>query len=271
MYNPTLEKIKRLVPFKLAKKLRGGYQKLNGLFYKGSEYFCPNCDHYFRKFLKCGENIPHLDHLQIVGGGIRKQCLCPRCFSKDRERLIYLYLRDKTELFYTPSKLLHIAPRGSLKDIFKDNRFIEYFPGDKFEKGYYYSKDVIKLDARKLDYDDNFFDVIICIHVMEHIKEDKLALKELYRVLKPGGFAILQVPISLKLEETYEIEVNSDKERIQHFGQYDHHRVYARDFKNKLEEVGFNVKLFNPTDDDWKIDYLKYGLNPIEDLYVSFK
>jgi len=268
------DKIKRLIPFFLAKKLRGGWQKILGSYYKGNELLCPFCKHYFRKMLPGGFKLPIVEEKQIIGSGYRKNCVCPRCFSTDRDRLIYLYITKETDIFEKKIKLLHIAPESSLKYILRNSKNIDYHTGVKYYEGFYYSPDTSILDIENITYPDNEFDVIICNHVLEHVDNDKIAMAELYRVLKPGGWAILQVPISNSLEKTYENpEITDPEGREKHFGQFDHVRLYAKDYKDRLSEAGFKVKIFSPINDKWDFDQIikKHAINPDENLYIAMK
>src|SRR4249920_3892182 len=105
---------------------------------------------------------------------------------------------------------------------------------------------MIRMDISKIPYKANCFDVIICNHVLEHIPNDRQAMSDLYRVLKPGGWAILQVPISLSLDRTYEDPTAvTREEREKKFGQHDHVRIYAKDYKDRLENVGFTVEVYS--------------------------
>lgn len=261
----------KILPFSLLLNLKIVKQYLVSILFLGNKYQCPNCNTGFRKMFKCGQEEAVLEKYQVIGSGIRENCLCPRCYSIDRERLIYLYLSKKTNIFSENIKLLHIAPRQSLRKIFKNSHNITYYQGDKYEEGYHYPKDVIALDITELNYKDNYFDVIICNHVLEHIPNDFQAMKELYRVLKPNGFAILQVPISLKLNETFEIKSNTAEERKQLYGQFDHYRIYAKDFTNRLESCNFRVSLYYPADIEKNLDTERFGLNKSEYLIVANK
>ncbi len=275
--NTLKQSLKRLIPVWLGKKIRGTYQKMLGLYYKGNKYHCPYCKHSFRKMLTDGETHPVITKYQIIGSGLRDNCTCPRCYSKDRDRLIHLYLEKKTDIFTSkkPTRVLHIAPEAWLKELFQSLAHVEYTYGVKGVKnmGYYYDRKTLELDITKLAIDDNTYDIIVCNHVLEHIPDDTQALKEIYRILKPGGWAILQVPHSNQLENTYEDEsIVEPKEREKHYGQFDHVRVYGKDYPKRLEFVGFQVEQFNPKNETWGKEYIdRYALNSNENLFVAKK
>lgn len=266
---------KKVVPFWLGQKLRGGYQKILGQVYKGSNYYCPFCEHNFTKMLPDGFDLPVINEKQIIGAGKRENCTCPRCFSKDRDRLIYLYLKHKTDFFEEHYKVLHIAPEAWMKELFRRTPNLHYTSGVKEieSMGYYYDRMTREIDITDLEMKDNLYDILICNHVLEHVPDDIQAMKELYRVLKPGGWAILQVPISPILEKSYEdADIISKRSRERYFGQFDHVRIYGQDYFERLRSVGFNVNRHHPIKDNWNIDDLKkYALNPKEELFVVHK
>lgn len=271
-------KIKKIIPYKLGVKIRGGWQKLLAVYYKGTKYTCPYCNKSFRKMLPGGFDLPVIREKNIIGGGYRKNDICPRCFSTDRDRLIYWFLKNKTDIFEKKYKVLHIAPEGCLKALLLSQKNIEYYTGDKFTKGYnayYYDrKDVILMDVTNIPYKNNEFDIIICNHVLEHIIDDKKALSEIFRVLKPNAWAMLQVPISLKLDKTFQDDtIITPKDREKYYGQFDHVRIYGKDYKQKLEEAGFKVEIFNPVKDIFtsEDDIIKYAVNPEENIYIVHK
>ncbi len=217
--------LKKYIPYSVGKKLRGFWQITQSYYFYGSNYQCPFCKSNFRRLLAGGYDLPVIKEKQIIGAGRRANCICPRCYSTDRDRLIYLYLKHHTSFFTDHKKLLHIAPSGSLKALIRTLPGIEYKDGIKYHEGFYYSKDISIIDIRKIDLPDNSFDIIFCNHVLEHIEEDIQAMKELFRVLKPGGWAILQVPVSRVLTETYEdFSITDPQEREKYFGQFDHVR-----------------------------------------------
>ena len=266
---------KKIIPFWLGKKLRGTYQKVLGLYYKGDEYYCPYCEHSFKQMLPDGFKLDVITEKQIIGSGYRENCICPRCYSKDRDRLIYLYLKNKTDIFELPHKLLHIAPETWMKELFLRSPDIDYTSGVKkvTKMGYYYDRMIRELDITNLEMKDNLYDVVICNHVLEHVPDDAQAISEIYRVLKPGGWAILQVPISAVLEKTYEDNsIVSKLGREKHFGQFDHIRIYGQDYDKRLELAGFKVEILNPLKDNWSIENIKkYALNKDENLFIAHK
>ena len=137
-------------------------------------------------------------------------------------------------------RMLHIAPEAMFFAKFRNNNDIEYHPIDKSPENY--PEGTRQMDLTDLQYEANSFDGIICSHVLEHIPDDKKAMEELFRVLKPGGWAALQVPLDEKRGQTYEDwSITTPEEREKAFGQWDHVRVYGRDFGDRLRGVGFVV------------------------------
>ena len=146
-------------------------------------------------------------------------------------------------------------------------KFQKYVCGDLFTEGYSYPQHVQNLSILNIPYDDNSFDLIICNHVLEHIQTDLLAMKELHRVLKNGGQAILQVPISknnLKTFEDFSITDPIQREKV--FGQFDHIRIYGQDYPERLQKIGFKVNRINISS-----EFMKYGLNKDEDIFLCKK
>ncbi len=265
--------LKKLIPYSMGRRMRGLWQKSQSLYYRGNNYHCPFCDNNFRKLLPGGFDLPVIKEKQIIGGGRRNNNICPRCYSTDRDRLIYLYLKNYTSIFEKDIKLFHVAPSGALKALLTSQPNIDYTMGTKHHEGFYYARNIDLLDITKLNIQDNTFDVILCNHVLEHIHNDIKAMSELRRVLKPGGWAILQVPMSKLLKQTYEDpSITSEKEREKHFGQFDHLRIYGSDYNQRLEQVGFRVEVQNPYNDHWNIENLdKFALNKEESIYVVYK
>lgn len=203
-------------------------------YLKGDTFTDPIDGNSFRKFLPYGYSKQ------------RKNALSPSTLSLERHRLMWLFLKNETSFFTSNKKLktLHIAPEQCFLKIFKTQKNLDYITSDLESP----IAD-IKADICNLPFQDNSFDVIFCNHVLEHIPNDTKAMQELFRVLKKGGFGIFQIPQDISREKTFEDASITDKiERTKIFGQYDHVRVYGRDYFNKLRSVGFAVD---------EIDYTK--------------
>ena len=174
----------------------------------------------------------------------RENVLSPSTLSLERHRLLWLYLKEKTDFFTAPHKLLHFAPEQAFYKRFRNQKNLEYTTTDLNSP----LADV-KADICNLPFEADSFDFILCNHVLEHIPDDTKAMQELYRILKPGGTAILQVPQDLNRQQTFEDDSITDpKERAKIFGQYDHVRVYGWDYFEKLRRIGFKVE---------EVDYTK--------------
>jgi len=167
----------------------------------------------------------------------RENVLSPSTLSLERHRLLWLYLQKETNFFDTPASVLHFAPEQAFYKRFRKLKHLDYTTTDLNSP-----LADIKADICNLPFDDNSYDIIFCNHVLEHIPDDTKAMQELYRVLKPGGWGIFQIPQDLNRAETFEDNSITDKkERARIFGQYDHVRIYGRDYFEKLRAVGFTV------------------------------
>lgn len=194
--------------------------------FKGSNYTDPIDGKSFKSFLPYGY------------GKQRNNVLSPSTLSLERHRLLWLYLKTETNFFSAKHKVLHFAPEQAFYKQFRTMKNLDYVTTDLNSP----LADV-KADICHLPFKDGEFDVILCNHVLEHIPDDTKAMQELYRVLKSGGFGIFQIPQDLNREITFEDNSITDKkERSKIFGQYDHVRVYGRDYFDKLRSVGFIVE-----------------------------
>ena len=119
-------------------------------------------------------------------GGYRKNARCPNCFSSDRSRLMYLFFQYRTEVYRKPTKMLHISPEVEVGKLFADKPNIEYIAGT-IEPDPYMELHPIHLDVTDITFPENQFDLVICNHVIEHVPDDRKAMQEIFRVLKPGG------------------------------------------------------------------------------------
>jgi predicted SAM-dependent methyltransferase len=253
---------RRLLPFEARTFVRRGLHVAPSL---GFRYRCPFCHLRFRKLEPRGRDLPVYAEQGVVGGGYRL-AECPWCRSNDRERLLYLFLRRHTELFRKPMRVLHLAPEARLR------RAIE--PAQAF----YTTADLrmpgvdLQLDVTDIPRPDAAFDAIICSHVLEHVHFDRAAMRELHRVLAPGGWALLQVPIASRAERTEEEASSaplSDEERARRFGDPTHVRLYAeRDYVRRLEEAGFAVSARDALELLGKQTVRNYALVPEEKIFL---
>jgi len=226
-------------------------------YLKGDEFTDPIDGRSFRKFLPYGYSKQ------------RENALSPSTLSLERHRLMWLFLKDNTNFFTATKKLkvLHIAPEQCFLDIFRKQQNLNYITSDLESP----IADV-KADICDLPFKENEFDVVFCNHVLEHISNDTKAMKELYRVLKPGGFGIFQIPQDLSKAITFEDNTITDrKERAKLFGQYDHVRVYGRDYFDKLRSIGFKVDEVDYTKKITLDKIEKYCLMKNEILPVCYK
>ena len=162
---------------------------------------------------------------------------------------------------------MHFAPEQAFYKRFKKLNNIQY---DSIDINSPLAK--IKADICDLPIKDNTYDFILCNHVLEHVLDDKKAMSELYRVLKKGGTGIFQVPIDMNRKKTFQDDSITDKlERNKIFGQYDHVRVYGKDYFNKLENTGFKVQQIDYSKEFSNEEILKYSIIKGEVIPVCTK
>ncbi|WP_106793128.1 class I SAM-dependent methyltransferase [Aquimarina sp. Aq78] len=225
------------------------------LFLRGNTYTDPIDGKSFSRFLPYGY------------GKQRDNVLSPSTLSLERHRLLWLFLTNETEFFTTPTKVLHFAPEQAFYKRFRNLKHLDYTTTDLNSP----LADV-KADICNLPFTDNEYDIIFCNHVLEHIPDDTKAIQEIFRVLKPGGMAILQIPQDLNRDVTFEDNsITDSQERARIFGQYDHVRVYGRDYFEKLRSIGFKVDEVDYTNILSKECVTKYCLAPGEILPVCYK
>lgn len=256
--------IKAMLPKKLIRRyrvFREMKQKTkNKKLYFGNDVFCPICNSSFRIFGSFGLKK-------------RENAICHNCGSLERHRLIYLYLNDKTKFFDGTGKnrsLLHFAPEKMFYDLFSNNKSIDYTPCDLYPEKYPFEgkTKVLEVDITSIPFKDESFDFILCNHVLEHIPDDNLAMKELFRVMAKNGNGIFQVPIDYSRSETYEDwSITSSEEREKAFGQNDHVRWYGQDYKDRLMNAGFSVEEIDYCSNFSADDIFKFGLMKSEKIY----
>lgn len=245
--------------------------------YRGKEYHCPICDASLSRFKPIFNSfmrnlaehgfvhpITSFETLNI------QMYLCPSCGASDRERLYALFLGKQFDRIDNEQKynFIDFAPSLTLSKWIRKHPFIEYVTTDLYRKYVDVNTDIT--DMR--NFEDNSIDMFLCSHILEHVPDDRKAIRELYKILKPSGFGILMVPIVSSLATTHEDRTKTTpQERTKFFGQGDHLRLYERrDYVKRLEEVGFSVNQYN-------IDFFgaetfhKHGIHDNSVLYVVEK
>jgi SAM-dependent methyltransferase len=242
----------RYVPRKYLQRVAGVGIKVVSIFYTGNNVTCPVCGKHFRKFLPYGRI------------NTRPNALCPNCLSLERHRLIWLFLQAKTEFFKRPMNVLHIAPEPCFIQRFEKQHGVGYITADIESP---LAK--VKMDIHRIPFEDNYFDIVLCNHVLEHVNDDIRAMREICRVLKPGGFSIMQVPFFNPVPDiTYEDpDITNPRQRERIFGQNDHVRKYGRDYASRIERAGLKAIRDDFADTLGEETRQRYGLVKGEVLY----
>lgn len=213
-------------------------------YLKGNNFTDPIDGKSFKSFLPYGY------------GNQRNNVLSPSTLSLERHRLLWLYLQNETDFFTAPKKVLHFAPEQAFYKRFRKMTNLEYVTTDLNSP----LADV-KADICDLPFQNNEFDIILCNHVLEHIPDDTKAMQEMYRIMRPGGYGIFQIPQDLTRPDTFEDDSITDrKERAKIFGQYDHVRIYGRDYFEKLRSIGFKVEEVDYTSTLSDTDVMRFCL-----------
>ena len=225
------------------------------LYLSGNRYTDPIDGRSFRGFIPYGYN------------NVRKNALSPSTYSLERHRMLWLYLKNETDIFTKKIRLLHFAPEPAFHKIFKNCNNISY---DTIDLNSPLAE--IKADICDLPIENDTYDYILCNHVLEHIDDDIKAMRELYRVLKKGGIGIFQIPIDVERKNTFEDpSITSPKQRNKIFGQYDHVRIYGMDYFDRLKSVGFSVNQINYGEKLSEEEIFKYCLSKNEIIPVCKK
>ena len=248
--------LRNTLPRPLLIKLSYVFKFFSGIFYKGNNVECPSCEKSFRKFLSYGSKKVERDNV-----------LCPYCLTLERHRLMWLYLKKESNFFTDKLDVMHVAPEQCFYKRFRKQENLNYTTGDLLSP-----LADIKFDLHDIPLEDNKYDVVFCNHVLEHVEDDHKCMTELYRIMKPGGWGIFQVPIDFNRDETYEDPTITDpKDREEHFWQYDHVRLFGLDYPKKLEAAGFTVKTYDCEEKIGKELIERYRLQKEEKLYVCYK
>lgn len=250
----------------LARSIR---QRLLPIFYRGDRFECPACGAGLRSFIAGGEQLPIFDEKKIIGAGYRRNNFCPACWTTDRERLILAFVQARSAFIPDAGVVLNVAPEPSLCRHFTEQPGILHIRADFMRPNM-----SVMLDVQRLPLPDSSVDLVICNHVLEHVADDRLAMSEILRVMKPGAAAVLQAPIAPDEAHTSEDpSITDPRERERLFGQDDHVRLYGQDYQSRLRDAGFDLNCI-----DWskRPEFFggapeRYGLNPEETLFVAQK
>lgn len=214
----------RYVPRPLLQRVSPLVMKVFAQMNSGNEVTCPVCNHSYKKFLPYGRIA-------------RANALCPTCLSLERHRLMWLFLKEKTDFFTAPLRVLHVAPEHCFIERFEGLKNLDYITADIESP---LAK--VKMDVHDIPFPENSFDVVFCNHVLEHVEDDLRACAEFNRVLKPSGWGILQSPV-YPIEKTLEDKNITDAaERERMFGQRDHVRKFGKDYAERLRKSGLKIE-----------------------------
>lgn len=228
--------------------LKTAYYGLQHALISPTARLCPVCGFNVRRFAS-------------FGSPQRKEARCQNCGALERHRFAWLLLQEQTDLFDgRPKQVLHVAPEHCFEERLESELGSGYITADLLRT------DVkVRMDITEIQYENDRFDTILCSHVLEHVPGDRQAMKELFRVLKPGGWAFLDVPIAALA--TYEDpSIVDPAERLKAFGQEDHVRKYGPDYAHRLEESGFRVKIVKVADLADVDSARRFGILPMNRL-----
>ena len=247
--------LKNIVGPVCRKKLRAVQASVRATVYGlGNEVECPICGSTYSRFLPFN----------------RPNALCYTCKSLERHRLVYLYLKNKTDFFEGEKRILHFAPEKCLHDVIRKYPNLRYETADLMTT-YIDAIGVMPdhvMSVTDIKFPDNTFDMVICNHVFELVPDDATGMREIYRVLKPNGYAIIQGAVNNSLPQTVETQALSPEERRRIAGAHQHVRRYGRDYRDRLTAAGFRVEVSPYVKElDWK----RYGLMVDEEVYVCWK
>ena len=226
----TIRWVLNTIPRPALQRVAGWAVPVLGLFYAGKGRKCPICGCEKRKFLPYGY------------GKVREDALCPKCLSLERHRLLWFYLMNNcSDRIKALPTILHIAPEVCLMNQFK--RIYKSAPYSYITADLESPLADMHFDVQSIPMEDNNVDIIICNHILEHVESDSKALSEMYRIMRPGGMGIMLAPIDYSRQTTFEDDTITDpKQRAELFGQYDHRRVYGRDYLKRLSAAGFEAE-----------------------------
>jgi SAM-dependent methyltransferase len=240
---------------KLALRLLEMLLFFRALLFVGFRYSCPCCGWRLRAFTGGGASLTTRD----LG-------YCPRCNSKARHRRIWLFLEQRTNLFSDPLRLFEVSPKYSFARRWVKMRNLRFVGGDLLDRPYIR----LRMDLLATPLRSNIFDAVICVHVLEEIHDDRKAMQELFRVTKPGGWALVSVPTQMDHKTYEDPRITAPKERRRAFGEDAHVRIYGYDLVDRLDACGFDVQVDLASDID-PANKRKYGLRDDENIFLCRK
>jgi SAM-dependent methyltransferase len=237
----------------------------------GAKCHCSICGRRVQRFLPYRggwADIPQpMKQLGIVGSDVENH-ECPACGCHDRERHLLMYL-EASGLFpmIRDKRILHLAPERHLQRFIAASMPLEYVRGDLHPT----NASIKKIDLQAVPYSSEYFDFVLANHVLEHVQDDSKALQEIFRILVPGGHAILQTPYARGLNQTFEDPaIQTDEARFQAYGQEDHLRLYGRDIFWRFEACGLRSVVTTHQGSMSGADPTVLGVN-IEEPFFLFK
>ncbi len=238
-------------------KVRRFRDKLSPLLYRGTQFHCPVCKRSFRKFRSAGR-----------GERKRLNAVCPYCISRERDRLVFSFLeKEKSKFFNESTRLLHIAPEPCLEPSFRNWAGGLYLTADLIRK------DVMEqFDVMSIPYPDGSFEAVFCSHVLQDVPDDVQAMKEFFRVLTPGGWAILNVPVVATLSSDHNDQPRNVRSQTDNRPD-EHLRSYGDDYPERMQEVGFEVKTITGSDlfDDQSLQRMAMDRIETGSIYLGIK
>ena len=236
--------------------------------HRGDRYHCIYCNQTSNSFRSAGSHSKRIQKLDAVGTARRKNAICPSCGSSDRSRLLRLYLNKELTKSIPAKRLLHIAPDDILA------RWLSQQPSIEFTCGSLYPEDfaefnAIALDVTQINFPNNYFDIVLCNHVLQQVPDHLVAMQEISRILKPGGWGIIQAPIAHALDTTDEdLSITDTREKRHRFGSTLYCRIYGKDYPQILQDNGsWKVTEIRPADFLSEDEITKNALTPNEILY----
>jgi SAM-dependent methyltransferase len=216
--------------------------------FAGDNVECPVCERSSRRWVSLG--FPNK--------------VCPHCSAFERQRLLIMYIRNELPLGREPLTMLHFAAEACFMRHFAATPQLQYIAADLDPP-----RGAVKMDITAIPLEDDSVDVVICSHVLEHVPDDATAMREIGRILKPGGRALILVPVKQDRAETYEdSSIVDPQERLVHFGQRDHVRLYGTDFEDRLLAAGLKVDANRYARSLGEEATERYGLRADETIFV---